>query len=49
MGLRCMAQFVGGESNYSSWNIIQNAQEIFRNEGLGGFFRFEYYYLIRCL
>lgn len=38
MGLRCMAQFVGGETNYSSWNIVQNTLEIWRGEGAAGFF-----------
>lgn len=38
MALRCMAQFVGGETNYSSWNIFQNAIEIYRGEGISGFF-----------
>lgn len=38
MALRCMAQFVGGESNYSSWNIFQNALEIYKSEGISGFF-----------
>jgi len=38
MALRCMAQFVGGEGNYSSWNIFQNAIEIYKGEGISGFF-----------
>lgn len=38
MALRCMAQFVGGETNYSSWNIFHNALEIYRGEGISGFF-----------
>lgn len=38
MALRCMAQFVGGETRYSSWNVFQNTTEIFNNEGWGGFF-----------
>jgi carrier protein len=38
MALRCMAQFVGGETNYSSWNVFQNAIEIYRTEGISGFF-----------
>lgn len=38
MALRCMAQFVGGETNYSSWNIFQNAIEIYKGEGISGFF-----------
>lgn len=38
MAMRCMAQFVGGESSYSSWNIFQNALEIYRGEGISGFF-----------
>mgnify|MGYP001810657105 CR=1 FL=1 len=39
MALRCMAQFVGGETNYSSWNVFQNTVEIYRGEGVAGFFR----------
>jgi carrier protein len=38
MALRCMAQFVGGETQYSSWNIYQNTIEIYSNEGIWGFF-----------
>ena len=38
MAVRCMVQFVGGETDYSSWNVFQNAITIYRNEGLGGFF-----------
>jgi len=38
MALRCMSQFVGGESQYSSWNIFQNAIEIYKAEGISGFF-----------
>lgn len=38
MTLRCMAQFVGGETKYSSWNIFHNALEIYRGEGISGFF-----------
>lgn len=38
MALRCMAQFVGGETNYSSWNVFQNTVEIYRGEGIAGFF-----------
>lgn len=38
MAFRCMAQFVGGESRYSSWNIFQNIGEIYRTEGILGFF-----------
>lgn len=38
MALRCMAQFVGGETNYSSWNIFHNALEIYKGEGISGFF-----------
>lgn len=38
MALRSMAQFIGQEQKYSSWNIFQNAREIYVNEGLGGFF-----------
>jgi len=33
-----MAQFVGGETNYSSWNIFANALEIYRSDGISGFF-----------
>lgn len=39
MGVRCMAQFVGGETRYSSWNIFKNTFEIYRSEGVRGFFR----------
>ncbi|CAF0974542.1 unnamed protein product [Brachionus calyciflorus] len=38
MGLRCMAQFIGGETAYSSWNIFHNISEIYRSEGVLGFF-----------
>lgn len=38
MALRCMAQFVGGESNYSSWNVFSNSVEIYKSEGIAGFF-----------
>lgn len=38
MAVRCMAQFIGRETNYSSLNIFQNLQEIYAREGLGGFF-----------
>jgi len=38
MGVRCMAQFVGGETRYSSWNVFHNIVEIYRGEGLAGFF-----------
>lgn len=38
MCLRTMAQFVGGETRYSSWNIIKNGLEIYRYEGVQGFF-----------
>lgn len=38
MALRCMAQFVGGEANYSSWNVFQNTVEIYKGEGIAGFF-----------
>lgn len=38
MALRCMAQFVGGETTYSSWNVFQNAIEIYKCEGISGFF-----------
>lgn len=39
MMVRCMAQFVGGETKYSSWNIFQNTFEIYHSEGVKGFFR----------
>lgn len=38
MCLRSMAQFVGGETRYSSWNIFKNGLEIYRFEGVQGFF-----------
>lgn len=38
MCLRSMAQFVGGETRYSSWNIFKNGLEIYRHEGIQGFF-----------
>lgn len=38
MCLRSMAQFVGGETRYSSWNIFKNGLEIYRFEGIQGFF-----------
>lgn len=38
MCLRSMAQFVGGETRYSSWNIFKNGMEIYRYEGVQGFF-----------
>lgn len=38
MCLRSMAQFVGGETRYSSWNIFKNAVEIYKFEGVQGFF-----------
>lgn len=38
MTLRCMVQFIGGETRYSSWNIFQNFLEIYRCEGVAGFF-----------
>merc|ERR1719468_592550 len=38
MCLRSMAQFVGGETRYSSWNIFKNGLEIYRYEGIQGFF-----------
>lgn len=38
MGLRCMAQFIGGETRYSSWNVFQNSVEIYQTDGLSGFF-----------
>lgn len=38
MAVRCMSQFIGGETDYSSYNISQNFHEIIRNEGVGGFF-----------
>jgi len=33
-----MAQYVGGETIYSSWNVFQNAAVIYRGEGVAGFF-----------
>lgn len=38
MALRCMAQFIGGEDVYSSWNVVQNIREIYKTEGVSGFF-----------
>jgi len=38
MAFRCMAQFVGGEDIYSSWNVIQNTTQIYKGEGILGFF-----------
>ena len=38
MMIRCMAQFVGDETKYSSWNIFQNFAQIYDNEGAQGFF-----------
>jgi len=38
MAYRCMAQFIGGETRYSSWNVYQNTIEIYSNEGILGFF-----------
>lgn len=38
MCLRSMAQFVGGETRYSSWNVFKNALEIYNYEGIQGFF-----------
>lgn len=43
MALRCMAQFVGGETNYSSWNVFHNIGEIYKNEGVSGFFRYYFF------
>ena len=33
-----MAQFIGREKVYSSINIFQNFNEIYQQQGLGGFF-----------
>ncbi|UJR08211.1 hypothetical protein I4U23_012484 [Adineta vaga] len=38
MAIRCMGQFIGRETNYSSINIFQNIQEIYNRQGIGGFF-----------
>ena len=38
MAVRAMVQFIGGETSYSSFNIVQNFREILRNDGIGGFF-----------
>ncbi|CAF1063675.1 unnamed protein product [Rotaria sp. Silwood1] len=38
MAIRCMGQFIGRENVYSSINIIQNFQEIYNKQGIGGFF-----------
>jgi len=38
MAIRAMAQFIGRETNYSSINIFQNFHEIYRQQGIGGFF-----------
>lgn len=36
-----MAQFIGGETNYSSWNVFSNTVEIYKSEGISGFFRYK--------
>lgn len=38
MAVRCMGQFIGRENAYSSINIFQNFQEIYNQQGIGGFF-----------
>lgn len=38
MALRCVAQFVGGETKYSSFNVFANAGVIYSEEGIQGFF-----------
>lgn len=38
MTMRCLGQFIGGETNYSSYNLVQNITEIYRQEGIAGFF-----------
>lgn len=38
MAIRCMGQFIGRENAYSSINIFQNFQEIYNQQGIGGFF-----------
>jgi len=38
MAVRCMAQFVGKETSYSSINVFQNIREIYQHQGVGGFF-----------
>lgn len=38
MAIRCMAQFVGGETKYSSWNVFSNFVVIYKNDGFSGFF-----------
>jgi mitochondrial carrier len=38
MTIRCMSQFVGGETDYSSWNVFQNTIVIYKHDGLAGFF-----------
>lgn len=47
MCLRTMAQFIGGETRYSSWNIIKNGLEIYRYEGVQGFFEYETYFRMK--
>jgi hypothetical protein len=42
-----MGQFIGRERVYSSINIFQNCQEIYKQQGIGGFF--VYANLIFCL
>ncbi|KAL7668872.1 hypothetical protein ACOME3_009554 [Neoechinorhynchus agilis] len=38
VAVRCMAQFVGGESKYSSINIVQSFAAIYDQQGISGFF-----------
>lgn len=38
MAVRAMSQFIGRETNYSSWNFLENFHEILRNDGIAGFF-----------
>lgn len=38
MTLRCLGQFIGRETKYSSYNLVQNITEIYRQEGIAGFF-----------
>lgn len=38
MTMRCMGQFIGRETKYSSFNLFQNIREIYQEQGIGGFF-----------
>ncbi|KAI0983625.1 hypothetical protein GJ496_002795 [Pomphorhynchus laevis] len=38
MTIRCMSQFIGGETVYSSFNIFKNLSVIYDNHGFQGFF-----------